>query len=123
LVVELIDKIPLYTSPEVCGLNSNVLFGYHTNLVDTLCADMIKLYPFVDTVYDRYPDWEEVVKNTAEDILKSLPVPFNVKKVKTFYGDKCSSPNIIVLLHELERFNTLLEVMRSTLSQLAKVSI
>lgn len=82
---------------------------------------MIKLHPNVNTTYGKNTDWEEVVKNITEDILKSLPEIFNMKKVKTFYGDKCSNPNIIILLQELEQFNTLLDVMRNTLTQLSKV--
>lgn len=122
VVIETVDKIPLSVNPEVCGLNMNVLFEYHDNLVDTLWTDMIKLYPNANTTSEKYIDWDEVVKNTTEEILTSLPEQFNIKKVKTFYGDKCSSPNIIVLLRELDKFNVLLEVMKNTLSQLEKVS-
>lgn len=82
----------------------------------------MKLYPTMDIVYNKNTDWDGIVKNTTQDILKSLPELFNIKKVKAFYGDKCLAPNIIVLLRELEQFNMLLEVMRNTLSQLAKVS-
>lgn len=82
---------------------------------------MIKLYPNIDIFYEKYTDWDEVVQNITEDILKSLPELFNIKKVKIFYGDKCSSPSIIVLLRELEQFNELLKVMKNTLSQLVKV--
>jgi len=108
-------------NPKVCGLNPNVLFGYHNNLVGLLWADMMKLYPSVDAVDDKNSDWDKVVQNTTEDILKSLPELYNVNKVKMFYGDKCSAPNIIVLLHELEKMNALLCVIRNTLSQLSKV--
>lgn len=121
VVLDAIKEIPLSISPEVCGLNANVLFGYHNNLVNTLWADMIKLYPNVNTTYGKNTDWEEVVKNITDDILKSVPEPFNMKKVKTFYGDKCSNPNIIVLLQELEQFNELLNEMKNTLTQLSKV--
>lgn len=107
--------------PEVCGLNSNALFGYHNKIAELLREDMIKLYPSINTVHYKIDNWDKVVKKTTEDILKSLPDSFNIKKVKTFYGDKCSNPSIIVLLHELERFNMLIEVMRDTLSQLTKV--
>lgn len=110
-------------NPEVCGLNANVLYGYHNGLVNTLWADMIKLYPNVSATYGKNTDWDEVVRNISEDILKTLPELFNVKKVKTFYGDKCANPNIIVLLQELEQFNALLDVMRNILTQLSKVGI
>lgn len=116
-----VDKIPLFINPEVCGLNPNALFGYHNDLIDRLWENMIKLYPNVDVSDGKKNDWDEVVQKTAEEILQSLPEQFDIKKVKTFYGDKCVSPNIVVLLRELEKCNVLLEVVRNTLSQLAKV--
>jgi dynein heavy chain len=82
---------------------------------------MTRLHPNVNTTYGKNTDWDEVVKNITEDILKSLPEVFNMKKVKTFYGDKCTNPSIIILLQELEKFNALLDVMRNTLTQLSKV--
>lgn len=83
--------------------------------------DMIKLYPDIDTINGENADCDEVVEKTAKDILKSLPELFNITKVKTFYGDRCVSPSIIVLLRELEQFNALLAVMKNTLSQLIMV--
>lgn len=121
IIIEAVRELPLSINPEVCGLNPNVLFGYHNNLVDLLWTDMIKLYPSVDITKDRNTDWDNVVQNTTEDILKSLPELYNIQKVKKFYGDKCFSPNIIVLLHELDKINALLDVIRNTLSQLSKV--
>lgn len=121
IIIEVINELPLTVNPEVCGLNSNVLFGYHNNLVSLLWTNMIKLYPSVDIIDDKNTDWDKVVQNTTEGILKSLPELYNINKVKMFYGDKCFAPNIIVLLHELEKINALLEVIRNTLSQLSKV--
>jgi len=113
--------LPLFINPEVFGLNPNVLFGYHDNLVGLLWADMIKLYPSADTIVDRNNDWDKVVQSTTENILKSLPELYSLNKVKMFYGDKCIAPNIIVLLHELEKMNALLGIIKNTLSQLSKV--
>jgi len=121
IIIEAVNALPISINPKVCGLNPNVLFEYHNNLVSLLWADMIKLYPSVDTIDDKNTDWDRVVQSTTEDILKSLPELYNLNKVKTFYGDKCFAPNIIVLLHELEKYNALLCVIRNTLSQLSKV--
>ncbi|VVC32081.1 Dynein heavy chain, domain-2,Dynein heavy chain domain,Dynein heavy chain, domain-1,Dynein heavy chain, P- [Cinara cedri] len=119
---EAINTIPLYINPEVCGLNTNVLLEYHSSIVNLLWTDMIKLYPNVETVQDKIStDWDEVVQNTTADILNTLPELYNINKVKIFYGDKCSTPSIIVLLRELEKFNALVEVMKNTLTQLAEV--
>jgi len=123
IIIETIDTIPFSINPEVCGLNSNALFGYHTSLGKLLWTDMMKLYPSIYSIHDTNNDWDEVVQKTTEDILRTLPELFNIKKVKRFYGDKCGSPNIIFLLHELVKCNMLLEVMRNTLSQLAKVIV
>lgn len=121
IIIETIEAIPLYINPEVCGLNSNALLGYHNDLINCLWTDMIKLYPSMEIIRDKNNDWDELVQKTTEDILKSLPELFNLNKVKSFYGEKCCSPNVIVLLNELGQFNMLLEVMNNTLSQLSKV--
>lgn len=121
IIIEIVENIPLSISPEVCGLNSNALVGYHNSLINYLWADMLKLYPSMETISNTNNDWDEMVQKTTEDILKSLPEIFNLNKVKTFYGDKCCSPNIIVLLNELRQFNLLLEAIQNTLSQLSMV--
>lgn len=90
-------------------------------MVKLLWNDMIKLYPNNSTIHYQNYDWDDVVKNTTEDILKSLPELFNIKKVEIFYGDKCSNPSIIVLLRELKKFNDLITIMKNTLIQLTKV--
>jgi len=121
IIIEAVKEFPMSINPKVCGLNPNVLFGYHNNLVKLLWADMIKWYPSFDTIDDKNTDWDKVVQNTIGDILKLLPELYDLNKVKMFYGDKCLSPNIIVLLHELEKMNALLSVVRNTLSQLSQV--
>lgn len=124
IVTEVINTIPLNINPEVCGLNLNVMLEHHGTIVNLLWADMIKLYPSAETVHDKIgTDWEEIVRNTTVDILTTLPELYNINKVKAFYGNKCSTPSIIVLLRELEKFNALIEVMRNTLTQLTEVGI
>jgi len=117
-----VDTIPLSVGPEACGLNANALFAYHDGLADRLWRDAAKLYRNVDGSRDGNNNGrDEAVKNVGADILRSLPGPFDVGKVKTFYGDKCLRPNVVVLLRELDKFNALLAAVRDSLSQLAKV--
>lgn len=99
------------------------MLEHHGAIVDVLWANMIELYPSVETVRDGITivDRDGVVRNTSAEILKTLPEPYDVVEVKTFYGDRCSAPSIIVLLQELDKFNALVEVMRNTLTQLAEV--
>lgn len=120
-IIEAVNTFPLSIDPEILGLNKNVLFRYYDNLVNLLLTDMIKLYPNSNTINGENNNCNEIVRNTAKDILKSLPELFNIQKVKTFYGDRCATPNIIVLLRELEQFNALLAVMKNSLSQLIMV--
>lgn len=100
------------------------MLEYHNAIVNLLWTDMIKLYPYVEKTQDNIcTDWDKTVRNTTEDILKTIPEQYNIKQVELFYGDKCSTPSIIVLLQELDKFNTLIETMRNTLTQLIEVGI
>lgn len=123
LLTGAVDAIPLSVGPEACGLDANALFAYRDGLADRLWRDAATLYPDVDGGRDGNDDGRnETVRNAGADILRSLPGPFDVGKVKTFYGDKCRSPGVVVLLRELDKFNALLEAVRGSLSQLAKVT-
>jgi dynein heavy chain len=62
---------------------------------------------------------EEFIENVTHDILQKIPEEYEVWKVRRFF-QRVMSPTVVVLLQELERFNTLIATMRRTLTQLLK---
>lgn len=63
---------------------------------------------------------DEFIDNIAKDILNKVPVEYDLVKVRKHFGPTIT-PTTIVLFQELERFNTLIRVMKRTLTQLRKV--
>jgi dynein heavy chain len=63
---------------------------------------------------------EEFIDATASDILKRIPVKYDMDKIKKKYGIDVS-PTTVVLLQELERFNKLISTMFRSLSTLKRV--
>ena len=65
---------------------------------------------------------EEFIDATATDILKKIPVVYDLDKLKKKYGLEVT-PTQVVLLQELERFNQLISTIHKSLSTLKKVKI
>jgi dynein heavy chain len=62
---------------------------------------------------------DQFIDNVAADILKRLPRPFEIWRIKKSFAMNIT-PTLIVLLQELERFNRLVNRMQMTLSLLRK---
>lgn len=62
---------------------------------------------------------DQFIDSVAEDVLKKLPRPFEIWRIKKSFAMNIT-PTLIVLLQELERFNRLATRMHSTLSLLRK---
>jgi dynein heavy chain, axonemal len=62
---------------------------------------------------------DQFIDNVADDILKRLPKPFEIWRIKKSFAMNIT-PTLIVLLQELERFNRLLIRMHHTLGLLRK---
>ena len=63
---------------------------------------------------------DQFIDNTAKDILKRIPVVYDLDKIRKKYGLDVS-PTTVVLLQELERFNRLISTMFRSLSTLRRV--
>lgn len=62
---------------------------------------------------------DQFIDSVAEDVLKKLPRPFEIWRIKKSFAMNIT-PTLIVLLQELERFNRLATRMHATLSLLRK---
>uniref|UniRef100_A0A182IR22 AAA+ ATPase domain-containing protein n=1 Tax=Anopheles atroparvus TaxID=41427 RepID=A0A182IR22_ANOAO len=113
-----IDKLPLNNTPEVFGLHSNAEIGYYSTAVRETWAHLIDLQPQTGANTGGIGR-DEFIDRAAVDILKKLPKPFDIWRVKKAYQVNIT-PICVVLLQELERFNRLLQRMEHTLHQLRK---
>ncbi|PRP82215.1 dynein-1-alpha heavy chain, flagellar inner arm I1 complex, partial [Planoprotostelium fungivorum] len=116
--VSAIEALPHINSPEVFGLHSNAEVSYYTNASSEILNNL---------VFMQAQQSEEVgvagvgrdgyVSTIASGIQSRLPEPFNISTISKMLGTNLS-PTHVVLLQELERFNILIDCMRSTLQQL-----
>ncbi|ETN61879.1 dynein heavy chain 10, axonemal [Anopheles darlingi] len=113
-----IDKLPLNNTPEVFGLHSNAEIGYYTTTVRETWSHLIDLQPQTGADMGGISR-DEFIDRAAVDILKKLPKPFDIWRVKKAYQVNIT-PICVVLLQELERFNRLVLRMDHTLNQLRK---
>ncbi|XP_058060896.1 dynein axonemal heavy chain 10 [Anopheles bellator] len=113
-----IDKLPLNNTPEVFGLHSNAEIGYYTSTVRQTWAHLIDLQPQTGADVGG-TGRDEFIDRAAVDILKKLPKPFDIWRVKKAYQVNVT-PICVVLLQELDRFNRLIQRIDHTLHQLRK---
>ncbi|XP_053669700.1 dynein axonemal heavy chain 10 [Anopheles nili] len=113
-----IDKLPLNNTPEVFGLHSNAEIGYYSTAVRETWTHLIDLQPQTGADTGGISR-DEFIDRAAVDILKKLPKPFDIWRVKKAYQVNIT-PICVVLLQELERYNRLIQRMDHTLNQLRK---
>lgn len=111
-----IMELPLNNSPEVFGLHSNAEISYFTNSSKGIWVDLLRMRSEggAGTGLNR----EEYLQNLINDINQKIPELYDERNIKNDMGD-IRKPTQVVLLQELERFNHLIERMRSSLANLA----
>eukprot|EP01018_Ginkgo_biloba_P029506 Gb_13876 [translate_table: standard] len=112
-----IDSLPIVQTPEVFGLHPNADISYYTNTTKTLWRDVVSLQP-KGGASDAGVKREDLIDSVAADILSKLPKPFDIPVIKKEMG--VPMPVQVVLLQELERWNTLIICMEESLCKLRK---
>ncbi len=114
-----IEKLPFNNSPEVFGLHANAEIGYLTQSVKGLWKNLIELQPRVGNTTGGITR-EDFVKNIVKNLKEILAScgTFDMLVLRKKFANPC--PTKVVLLQELERWNTLVLKMRSSLDDLVK---
>lgn len=115
--LEFIEELPLAVSPEVFGLHPNAEIGYYTSAARDMWKNLIELQPQDDNSGGGISR-DEHISNRAADIQKKLPVVFDLDVIKREIVDV--TPQKVVLLQELERWNKLVNKMKSSLFDLQR---
>eukprot|EP00731_Ephydatia_muelleri_P035324 Em0114g8a len=115
---EAIDALPLANTPEVFGLHANAEIGYFTTAAKETWAQLVELQPQTGESGSGISR-EEFIGTIASDIQAKLPEQFKLDVIRKKFGEVIS-PTTVVLLQELERFNTLIKRMEVSLATLRK---
>lgn len=107
--------LPINDKPDVFGLHDNADIAYANNQTMFLLNTLLALQPrSASGGISR----EDVVSNIATEIMGQLPPVFNMESILKEYPVMYEESMNTVLQQEAERFNKLLNVMKSSLSQM-----
>ena len=111
-----IVALPIINSPEVFGLHSNAEIRYFTNATKGLWFNLLSMRSS-DGGGSASGLADAFLNNTIESTLKKIPQIYDVINIRKQYGEVLR-PTQVVLVQELERFNNLILLMRSSLNNL-----
>ncbi|KAJ3336288.1 Dynein heavy chain 10, axonemal, partial [Gonapodya sp. JEL0774] len=115
--VNFIELLPLSNSPDVFGLHPVAEIGYLTNAVKEMWAQLLSLQPRTSDGSGG-TSRESFIASIASDIQGKLPATFDLARIQKSIGTP--SPTQVVLLQELERWNTLVDKMATSLRDLRR---
>jgi dynein heavy chain len=128
----MIETLPLLNSPGVFGLHPNAEIGYYTNAVKSMWLDLISLQPRQAGGGEGLSR-EGYIGTLAKDIYAKLPLKsldvgsFDYLQTKELIylknKSKVVSPCQVVLLQELERWNSLVKKMAVSLQDLQRALV
>ena len=116
--MEYIDGLPINPEPEVFGMHDNA---------NITCA-IAETYHAFDIILSLQPrvsggagqSREEIIGEMAKCIEDRLPSLFDVEKISMQYPVRYDESMNTVLVQEIQRYNALLQVLKSTLPTLQK---
>eukprot|EP00899_Mesostigma_viride_P018540 jgi/Mesvir1/26688/Mv20468-RA.1 len=115
-----IDALPIVQTPEVFGLHPNADISYYTNGTKAIWRNLVDLQPR-NTGDGAGGSRDEVIASVARDIQSKIPAPFDLLLMRKEMD--VPTPVQVVLLQELERWNTLVLRMQSSLKELQKALV
>merc|ERR1711968_43937 len=116
-----VEKFPLVNSQSVYGLHPNAEIMYFLKSTKTMWSDLVDLQPR-DTAGGEGASYEEHLGGVANDIKAKVPEVTDIDATRKLLGETIS-PEEVVLLQELERFNKLTKMMHDSLVDLGRALI
>jgi len=124
--MEMVEKLPLVTSPEVFGLNPNAEISYMSNSTQQLWSGMVAMQPRGGS--GGGVSSEDIIAGVAKDIQAKIPTEFDTPVLrKKFMAENQAAgmgnsplPVQVVLLQELDHWNTLNQYMKVSLCDLQR---
>jgi len=119
-----VEKLPLTNSPSVFGLHPNAEISYFLEATKKMWKDLIDLQP--RTAGSGGGDSrEDYIAGVAADIAGKVPDVHDLVEVRMLIEQKngVPTPEQIVLLQELERYNKLTHLMKVNLVDLGRALV
>jgi len=116
--LEYVRSLPLIPNPEVFGLHDNADITKDQKETGDLFDSILITLPRQASGEGQSP--QDVITNLVEGILSKLPPNFSEEKAMNKYPVVYNESMNTVLLQEMKRFNSLTEVVRSSLVNVVK---
>jgi len=118
--IEFIDNLPLIAAPEVFGLHDNATLTKDQNDTNQLLNSILDTEGGGGRGGGGSGSKEDAIAATAADIAQKTPENFDLEFAQLKYPVLWEESMNTVLCQELIRFNNLLSLMRSSLSNIQK---
>jgi dynein heavy chain len=115
--LEFIDKFPSEDSPEVFGLHDNANINYARKEAYELFEKLLTLNPMGSSKSSLDAQKHELIA-LSTDLLSSLPENFDAAFILAKYPLSYEQSLNVVLQQEAERYNSLLNIVKSSLKRL-----
>ncbi|KAJ1537226.1 Dynein heavy chain 7, axonemal [Nowakowskiella sp. JEL0078] len=116
--LEYIKTLPLDTKPEVFCLHENADITRNQLETDNFFKSILSTQARSESAGAKSN--EQIVSDVASDMLSRLSEPFDIMKVATKYPTSYTESMNTVLLQEIIRYRTLVEIVRESLKNIQK---
>jgi dynein heavy chain len=118
--IDFIDQLPLVAAPEVFGLHDNATLTKDQNDTNALLTSVLDTEGGGSSGGGGSTSKEEMILIVSADIASKLPENFDMEFAQLKYPVLWAESMNTVLCQELIRFNNLLTLMRTSLSNIQK---
>ncbi|XP_077458505.1 dynein axonemal heavy chain 1 [Stigmatopora argus] len=113
-----VHSLPINDTPEIFGLHDNANISFAQNETFFLLGCVLRLQPRTASAGGK--TLEEIVEEIVESIVAKIPKPFDTQEIVEKYPVLYEESMNTVLMQEVIRFNTLLEVIAQSLVDIVK---
>ncbi|MCO5564171.1 hypothetical protein L7F22_017828 [Adiantum nelumboides] len=122
--LEFIKKLPPQQQPEIFGFHENANITKDLNETSALLTSLVIIQPsgaeHARSTSSTQTSTEDILHGICKDIMEKIPSDFDIEAAQSKYPVTYFESMNTVLCQELQRFNRLLGVIRSSLKELQK---
>lgn len=116
--LEYIDQLPMNEAPEVFGLHDNANISCALAETSLLLESALSLQP--RSAGGAGKSWDQALEETAREIAARIPPLFDIERADIAFPVVYSESMNTVLTQELIRFNRLIAIVTSSLSEIQR---
>nr|XP_061814136.1 dynein axonemal heavy chain 1-like [Nerophis lumbriciformis] len=113
-----VQSLPINDTPEIFGLHDNANISFAQNETFALLGAVLRLQPRTASAGGK--TLEEIVEEIVAGIVVKIPKPFDTQEVMEKYPVLYEESMNTVLIQEVIRYNSLLEVIAQSLIDIVK---